>query len=213
MTRAEIKIWAKEKIKGKMWEVLGVCLLSGIISGVTASVSSTEEISGFVISLTIPFIGGILTLFMDVGLVRWMTNFIHDKETKIELLFSKFKDWKQVIITYFHQYVMVLLFTLLFIIPGIIKSFSYSLVSYILADDSNMTSKEILDLSSKMMKGHKMELFVFELSFIGWHLLAILTLGILEIWILPYQRTATTKFLLNIKEQYKKDNTKKELTN
>ena len=118
-------------------------------------------------------------------------------------LFSKFKDWKQVIITYLHQFAMIFLWTLLFIVPGIIKGYAYALVSYIIADDSNISSKDALKLSEEMMRGHKGELFVFGLSFIGWHLLAILTLGILEIWIIPYQQTATTKFLLGIKENYK----------
>ena len=141
---------------------------------------------------------------MEIGLIRYMTNFVNSKEATFELLFSKFKDWKQVIITYLHQFVMVFLFTLLLIIPGIIKGYGYALVSYILADDSTIDSKDALKLSEEMMKGHKGQLFVLGLSFIGWHLLAILTLGILEIWIMPYQQTATTKFLLNIKENYKK---------
>ena len=143
---------------------------------------------------------------MEVGLIKFMTNFIKDKENKFELLFSKFKDWKQVIITYFHQFAIVLLWTLLFIIPGIIKTYAYALVSYILAENSDISSKDALELSEKMMKGHKGELFIFQLSFFGWHLLAILTLGILEIWIMPYQQTATTKFLLDIKENYEKAN-------
>lgn len=141
---------------------------------------------------------------MEIGLIRYMVNFIKDKETNFEILFSKFKDWKQIVITYLHQFAIIFLWTLLFIVPGIIKGYAYALVAYIIADDSTIDSKEALKLSEEMMKGHKWELFVFGLSFFGWHLLAIFTLGILEIWIMPYQQTATTKFLLNIKENYKK---------
>ena len=107
---------------------------------------------------------------------------------------------------FIHQFAMVLLYTLLLIIPGMIKALGYSLVPYILANDSNMGSDEVLKLSEKMMKGHKMDLFIFSLSFIGWHLLAIFTLGILEIWIIPYQETATTKYLLDIKAEYENNN-------
>ena len=200
MTRAEIKTWAKEKIKGNMWTILGAILIASLVGNITTAVTVENEFVAFTLSIG----GGILAFFMEIGLIRYMTNFINSKEATFELLFSKFKDWKQVIITYLHQFVMIFLFTLLLIIPGIIKGYGYALVSYILADDSTIDSKEALKLSEEMMKGHKWELFVFGLSFFGWHLLAIFTLGILEIWIMPYQQTATTKFLLNIKENYKK---------
>lgn len=199
MTRQEIKAWAKEKIKGNMWAVLGAILIANLVGNITTAVTVENEFAAFTLSIG----GGILAFFMEIGLIRYMTNFINSKETSFDMLFSKFKDWKQVIITYLHQFAMVFLFTLLLVIPGIIKGYGYALVSYILADNSDIDSKEALRLSEEMMKGHKWELFVFGLSFIGWHLLAILTLGILEIWIMPYQQTATTKFLLDIKENYK----------
>ena len=206
MTRAETKKWAKLKIKGKMWNVLGVSLIAGLINGISTTTSSESDIGVLIIELIISFVCGILAMIIDVGLIRWMTNFINDKETKIEILFSKFKDWKQVTMVFIHQFAMVLLYTLLLIIPGMIKALGYSLVPYILANDSNMGSDEVLKLSEKMMKGHKMDLFIFSLSFIGWHLLAIFTLGILEIWIIPYQETATTKYLLDIKAEYENNN-------
>ena len=206
MTRAETKKWAKLKIKGKMWNVLGVSLIAGLINGISTTSSSESDIEVIIIELIISFVCGILAMIIDVGLIRWMTNFINDKETKLEILFSKFKDWKQVTMVFIHQYAMVLLYTLLLIIPGMIKALGYSLVPYILANDSNMGSDEVLKLSEKMMKGHKMDLFIFSLSFIGWHLLAIFTLGILEIWIIPYQETATTKYLLDIKAEYENNN-------
>lgn len=206
MTRAETKKWAKLKIKGKMWNVLGVSLIAGLINGISTTSSSESDIGVLIIELIISFVCGILAMIIDVGLIRWMTNFINDKETKIEILFSKFKDWKQVTMVFIHQFAMVLLYTLLLIIPGMIKALGYSLVPYILANDSNMGSDEVLKLSEKMMKGHKMDLFIFSLSFIGWHLLAIFTLGILEIWIIPYQETATTKYLLDIKAEYENNN-------
>ena len=199
MTRQEIKAWAKEKIKGNMWAVLGAILIANLVGNITTAVTVENEFAAFTLSIA----GGILAFFREIGLIRYMTNFINSKETSFDMLFSKFKDWKQVIITYLHQFAMVFLFTLLLVIPGIIKGYGYALVSYILADNSDIDSKEALRLSEEMMKGHKWELFVFGLSFIGWHLLAILTLGILEIWIMPYQQTATTKFLLDIKENYK----------
>ena len=182
-----------------MWTILGAILIANLIGGITSSV--TVENDGMALVITIG--GGILAYFMEIGLVRYMVNFIKDKETNFEILFSKFKDWKQVIITYLHQFAFIFLWTLLFIVPGIIKGYAYALVAYIIADDPTISSKDALKLSEEMMKGHKVELFVLGLSFLGWHLLAILTLGILEIWIMPYQQIATTKFLTEIKENYK----------
>ena len=80
---------------------------------------------------------------------------------------------------------------LLFFVPGIIKSLSYAMTPYLLDDCKNLPAKDALKVSMRMMKGHKWELFVFHLSFIGWHLLSVLTLGILTIFLVsPYQNTA-----------------------
>ena len=116
MTRQEIKVWAKEKIKGNMWTILGAILIASLVGNITTAVTVENEFVAFTLSIG----GGILAFFMEIGLIRYMTNFINSKEATFELLFSKFKDWKQVIITYLHQFVMVFLFTLLLIIPGII---------------------------------------------------------------------------------------------
>lgn len=202
MTRQEIKEWSKQKIKGNMWTILGAILIANLVSSITSVITVENESVALIITIG----GGVLAFIMQIGLVKYMINFITDKQYTIELLFSKFKDWKQVIVVYFYQFINIFLWTLLFIIPGIIKGYAYSLVTYILADNSEIGSKEVLKLSEEMMNGHKMQLFTLELSFVGWHLLAILTLGILEIWLIPYQQTATTKFLLDVKESYEKAN-------
>lgn len=94
----------------------------------------------------------------------------------------------------------VFLWSLLFFIPGIIKSYSYRLTSFILSENPQMTHKEAMELSEQMMDGHKMEAFVLDLSFIGWHLLGILTLGILEIfYVLPYQYNTNAAFYESLK--------------
>ena len=75
----------------------------------------------------------------------------------------------------------VFLWSLLLVIPGIIKGFAYMMTSYILAEYPNVAAKDAHMLSDKMTKGYKMELFVAELSFLGWALLSVLTFGILDI--------------------------------
>ena len=98
--------------------------------------------------------------------------------------------------------IFVFLWTLLLIIPGIIKGFAYSLVPYILVDKPELSANEAINLSMKMMKGHKFDFFWLCLSFIGWILLAILTLGIGLFWLLPYMYTAYAAFYQDVKAGY-----------
>ena len=98
--------------------------------------------------------------------------------------------------------VYVVLWTLLLIIPGIIKAIAYSLVPYILKDYPELSVNQAIKLSVKMMKGHKMRCFLLDLSFIGWVLLGILTLGIGYIWLIPYIYTTMAAFYQDVKNEY-----------
>lgn len=93
-----------------------------------------------------------------------------------------------------------LLWSLLFVIPGIIKGFSYSQAMYIIADNPNMRARDAIRLSSQMMDGHKMDLFILQLSFIGWAILGVFTLGLLYIWLEPYMQATYTNFYLSLKQ-------------
>lgn len=79
-----------------------------------------------------------------------------------------------------------LLWGLLLIIPGIIAAISYSMAYYLFVEDDSKLPMEYLTESKRMMKGYKMDYFIFMLSFIGWILLSFLTFGILLIWVIPY---------------------------
>lgn len=92
--------------------------------------------------------------------------------------------------------------SLLFLIPGIIMSFAYSMTPFIIYDYPELSAPEAIRLSRKMMKGHKFDLFYLCLTFLGWILLSILTLGIGLIWLLPYMTTTMASFYEDVKEQY-----------
>ena len=85
--------------------------------------------------------------------------------------------------------IFITLWSLLLVIPGIIKSFSYAMTPYILKDYPELSPNQAINLSIKMMKGHKFDLFCLFLSFIGWIFLSILTLGVGLIWLMPYIQT------------------------
>ena len=98
--------------------------------------------------------------------------------------------------------VYTLAWTLLLIVPGIIKSFAYALTPFILIDKPELSANEAIELSMKMMDGHKLDLFILYLSFIGWYLLSFLTLCIGMLWVMPYQYTAMVAFYEDVKAEY-----------
>lgn len=94
------------------------------------------------------------------------------------------------------------LYSLLLVVPGIVASMSFFLVPYLLKDRPELTIFETLRLSRKMMEGHKMQLFKLQLSFLGWALLNVLTLGIGALWLLPYSMTTCAAFYQDVKAEY-----------
>lgn len=95
-----------------------------------------------------------------------------------------------------------LLWSLLLIIPGIVKACSYAMTPYILYDNPKLQGNAAIELSMRMMRGHKMKLCVLYLSFIGWFLLCILTLGIGFLWLKPYVQASKAAFYEDVKEEY-----------
>ena len=94
------------------------------------------------------------------------------------------------------------LWTFVLIIPGFVKTFAYALTPYLLVDCPDLSPLQCIKLSDKMMKGHKFDLFYLFLSFIGWGLLGILTLGIGYLWLTPYMSTTMASFYQDVKAQY-----------
>jgi uncharacterized membrane protein len=113
-----------------------------------------------------------------------------------------FSDYVRNAVSILLVYLYTILWTLLFIVPGIIKGLAYSLTPFIVKDNPQLLPNEAINLSIKMMKGHKFDLFYLYLSFIGWILLAMLTLGIGLLWVIPYMQTAMAAFYLDVKNVY-----------
>ncbi len=100
------------------------------------------------------------------------------------------------------MYVLIVLWSLLFLIPGIIKAYSYAMTPYILEENPELSTTEAIHRSRMMMRGHKFDLFWLQLSFIGWLLLGILTAGIGYFWLAPYMDTAQAAFYEDVKADY-----------
>ena len=104
------------------------------------------------------------------------------------------KEISKIILLYLLVNLYLFLWTLLFIIPGIIKSFSYAMTYFIINDHPEYSLNQAITESRRMMDGHKMEYFILCLSFIGWFILSCITLGIGFLWLIPYFYTTSAAF-------------------
>ncbi len=141
----------------------------------------------------------VLGSVIKVGYSRFNLDLVdRQKEPEIGTLFGSFSHWKTAALTSLLQSVYVFLWSLLFIIPGIVAGYSYAMTGYILAEDPTLAPSEAIARSKEMMAGNRFRLFCLELSFIGWAILAALTMGIGDLWLTPYRQAATAAFYREI---------------
>lgn len=107
------------------------------------------------------------------------------------------------VVLYLLMAIYTLLWSLLLIVPGIIKSLSYALAPYILAENPELKANEAIEKSMAMMNGHKMQLFLMWLGYVGFALLSALALGIPLLWLHPYYQVVMVKFYEEVKSEYK----------
>ena len=199
LTRAELKQQAKAQLKGNLGMLLVVllvyflvCLAVSLVGGL---IFGKIPVLLYVITYAIvpPIALGYYMVYLDVT---------YGERPQVATLFRPFKEcWGHSVLLTILVAIFTFLWTLLLIVPGIIKSFSYSQAFFILAENPNMTAKEAIDESKLIMDGHKMDLFVLYLSFIGWFLLGYITLGLGFIYVAPYMTLTLTNFYHNIKRQ------------
>ncbi len=203
MNRKLLKNNAKEAFKFNYWRCVLVAFVVSALIGIScASVSSDSNtqlqalsehewlalLVGVLFALSLAFL---IRLLVIRPLYAGCQNFFlknSDQKAQLNEMASGFKNqYKKTFITLFLTDVFQALWTCLFIVPGIIKAYSYRMVPYILAENPECSALEVIKKSEAMMKGHKWEAFKLDLSFVGWTLLSILTFGIVGIfWTEPY---------------------------
>ncbi len=141
----------------------------------------------------------VLGSVVEVGYARFNLNLVDRTEAGIESLFAYFHNWKTNAAARFLRGLYTLLWSLLFIIPGIIASYSYAMTGYILAEHPELTATEAIERSKEMMSGNRFRLFCLQFSFIGWAILCSFTFGIGNLWLTPYRQAATAAFYQEIK--------------
>lgn len=136
----------------------------------------------------------VLGSFIGVGYAKFNLNLVDKKNAAFETLFEYFSHWKTTTITRLLRALYVFLWSLLFIIPGIVAGFSYAMTDYILAEDPELTADEAISQSKSIMMGNKWRFFCLQFSFIGWDILATLAFGIGHLWLTPYKQAAYAAF-------------------
>ncbi len=154
---------------------------------------------------SIPYGGIILTLLIGVpiswGLYIIFYDVYHRRGVQLSTLFEGFKSYSRVLGTQLLAGLYTLLWTLLLIVPGIIKAISYAMTPFILRDYPFIAYNDAIEKSMAMMEGHKMKFFLLTLSFIGWYLLCCLTLGIGLLLLYPYIYTSYAAFYEDLKAE------------
>ncbi|MBM7613944.1 DUF975 family protein [Alkaliphilus hydrothermalis] len=228
-TRAELKSRAWEVLRSVYWKAVLVSLIIGVSSfqfanksdhnqnsrwnrGVNISPSDIKE--WFFPALAIMIVIGIIIVasilmrillgyHLEVGGRRFFIKAAEEKEGRFETLGYTFKGdrYANVTKTMLIRGVSILLWTLLLIFPGIIKYYAYRMVPYILAENPQLCHERALEISDNMTMGQKFNMFVLDLSFIGWYILGALTFGIGSIFIMPYVNATFAELYLTLKAQ------------
>lgn len=136
---------------------------------------------------------------IDLGLKRYNLDLLtRENPPAFATLFSRFCIWGRAFGLQLMTSLLTFLWSLLFIIPGIVATYRYALAPYLMAENPDMGVMEAIGRSKELMMGNKWRLFCLQLSFIGWNLVCVLTLGIGYLWLAPYQNAAETAFYLEV---------------
>ena len=212
MTYKEIRQAARDNLRGNYWLSVLVAfvavLLGGIIGGgtifrVDVDTEVLHQLPRFIVRY-LAIMGSISVFFalvqfivggtVQLGYAKYLLKQHDHASFDIHDLFSQFNRFKEGFLQSFLRNLYVLLWSLLLIIPGIVKSYAYAMTPFIMAENPQMSANEAIEASKQLMNGHKDELFTLDLTFLGWGLLAALTLNIGHIFLNPYKNAAYAVF-------------------
>lgn len=199
MTRGELKRAAKDQLRGRWLIPILAIAVASILSNLV-SINSIGEIFGYnnvYLTISTYLLGGVFA----VGVSSFSLKVVkYNKEPNFNDIFDGFNIYLKTLGLFLLVTIIIALGLLLLVVPGIIASLAFSQVFYILAEDDSKSISDCIRESTEMMKGYKWDLFVLQLSFLGWWLLAVFTFGIAGFWVAPYQEFTFTNYYLYIKE-------------
>ena len=189
MTRVELKNMAKEQIQGK----IGILFLIFLIIAIIGAGSALVPVVGW-------FAAIVIMPAFNISLCMIFLRLTKNEDISVGDAFKGFNITGKAVWLSIITEVFTFLWSLLLIIPGIVKAFSYAMAPYILADNPELTARESLNESKRIMDGHKFDLFVLQLSFFWWYILGSITFGIAYVYVIPYINATTANFYNSIKE-------------
>ena len=213
MESSDLRYQARQTLAGK-WGIAVLAgflaaLLGGLVAGSGAgpNLNLEEEELRHIPRVLLPYImmlasvGGILGIVrfivggpVKLGYCRFLLKMHDGEDAQVNDLFSRFDRFGDGFVLSLLTGIYVFLWSLLFVIPGIIKVYAYAMAPFIMEENPNMTAGEAITASQELMDGHKFDLFCLHWSFFGWALLSVLTLGIGSLWLVPYQNAAEAAF-------------------
>lgn len=224
-----IKSNARDFIRGRLWMFWSVLLVVGIIESLANSLPQwifgdrlsnlSDIIAGnpdnipkelspsvfgwyYVLNVLISIVLIPLNIGVAQNVLAWSRG---EDVNKWKVLFGGFNSakifFKQVGVVVLNT-ILCALWTILLVVPGIIKGLAYSMYPYVLRDEPDLSVWQTLKKSEAIMKGYKGKLFLMYLSFVGWFILGAFTFGILYIWLTPYVMTSTVKFYDDVRRAY-----------
>lgn len=212
----DYKINAKRALSGKWgmfvlttliyFLIIGAVHGFNFIGNLNFDFNNIKKINLGKINFKLNIISTILICLIDGPLLLSWANMsvdvLNNKEIDVANLFDGFRNFVKSFVLCLVNKILCFLWGLLFVVPGMVKSYAYSMSYYILAENPNMTQSEARKHSIKMMYGNKWRLFHLDLSFIGWYILVLLTFGILNFWVYPYIQVTKASFYQDIKSKY-----------
>ena len=155
----------------------------------TSPLSLPPVVSGF-----ISIVVSLVAVVLSAGYILYAMSVRKGLETPYATMFDGFLFAGKIILLSIVQYIFIFLWSLLFVIPGIVKMYAYSMAYYIKLDHPDYGWKACIDESRQLMDGHKWEKFVLDLSFLGWIIVGSLCLGVGTLWVTPYMEATNAQF-------------------
>jgi len=223
--RKELKDRAKGVLSGIYWKAFGISLVIALAGGSNGwsggnSYHSNDSRDHFYSNIHNEYFTNwnfaliVLTIFLTIIALRIFIGyslevggrkyFVQSAQYKNNKKCFSFafdgQNYMGIVKTMLVTNILIFLWTLLLIIPGIVKAYAYRMVPYILADNPNIGVREAIELSNEMTRGHKFDMFVLDLSFIGWYLLGALALGVGVLFVLPYENATNAELYLVLRK-------------
>ena len=170
---------------------------SDFLAGYT-SVETAGSVFGTLMSLALSIAVILFSGALALGHCKYYIDLVaENRPDEVSVIFSRFDIFLKAMGLNLFMALFIWLWSLLFIVPGIIAAYRYRLAPYLMAENPNLGIREAVNMSKELMAGHKWRLFCLNLSFIGWGILSALTCGIGDLWLNPYIYAANAAFYVD----------------